>query len=325
MRTIGTSASQGAWSVEGTPALAPGTYTARALQSDAAGNKGTSPPRTFTITSPLITPPPPGPVIGGPDDPDRDGVPASRDSCPQKANADQADIDRDGIGDACDDSNGSLPPVPGKSANVRVESGNVYIDYPPGQGPAGFARAAQVTKGAPRGFVPLKGAANVPIGSTLDTEEGRVAVTSSANRKGSTQTAQFYAGIFQLKQQAPARAASLRTDLVIKGTVPRSACPITKGGGRLGSASARKRKPKVLRSLWGNGKGNFRTVGNHSAATVRGTIWLTQDRCDGTLTRVKRGRVAVRDFTRRRTVIVRAGQTYLARAQIASVKRGRTR
>jgi ferric-dicitrate binding protein FerR (iron transport regulator) len=41
---------------------------------------------------------------------------------------------------------------------------------------------------------------------------------------------------------------------------------------------------------------------------------LTQDRCDGTLTTVKRGTVSVRDFKRRKTVSVQAGQSYLARA-----------
>ena len=56
----------------------------------------------------------------------------------------------------------------------------------------------------------------------------------------------------------------------------------------------------MLGKLWGNGKGRFRTNGKYSAATVRGTIWLTEDRCDGTLTTVKRGTVSVRDLRRRR-------------------------
>ena len=71
----------------------------------------------------------------------------------------------------------------------------------------------------------------------------------------------------------------------------------------------------MLGSLWGNGKGKFRTNGKYSSATVRGTIWLTQDRCDGTLTTVKRGTVSVRDFKRRKTVSVKAGHSYLARAR----------
>ena len=82
--------------------------------------------------------------------------------------------------------------------------------------------------------------------------------------------------------------------------------------------AARKRSKKVISRLWGNGKGRFRTTGRHSAATVRGTIWLTEERCDGTLTRVTRGSVTVRDTTARRTVVVRAGRSYLARAQRAA-------
>ena len=42
------------------------------------------------------------------------------------------------------------------------------------------------------------------------------------------------------------------------------------------------KKPKT-RKLWGDGKGNFRTTGKYSAATVRGTKWLVQDSCTGTL------------------------------------------
>ena len=33
----------------------------------------------------------------------------------------------------------------------------------------------------------------------------------------------------------------------------------------------------------GQGKGAFRTTGNYSAATIRGTEWLVQDTCAGTL------------------------------------------
>jgi len=45
-----TRAPGGAYSVEAA-ALSPGTYTARAEQSDAAGNTGFSPSRTFTVSS----------------------------------------------------------------------------------------------------------------------------------------------------------------------------------------------------------------------------------------------------------------------------------
>ena len=74
------------------------------------------------------------------------------------------------------------------------------------------------------------------------------------------------------------------------------------------------------RKLWGSGKGKFRTSGKYSSATVRGTIWLVEDRCDGTLTKVTRGTVQVRDLRRKKTVTVRAGHSYLARAQRAASK-----
>ena len=68
-----------------------------------------------------------------------------------------------------------------------------------------------------------------------------------------------------------------------------------------------------MRRLFGDGKGSFRTRGRNAAATVRGTRWGVQDRCDGTLVTVQRGRVEVRDLVKRKTVIVRTGHTYLAR------------
>ena len=43
-----------------------------------------------------------------------------------------------------------------------------------------------------------------------------------------------------------------------------------------------------------------------------GKLWLTEDRCSGTFARVTDGAVVVRDLTRRRSVVVRAGHSYLA-------------
>jgi hypothetical protein len=98
------------------------------------------------------------------------------------------------------------------------------------------------------------------------------------------------------------------TDVVLKGA-SFSSCRRAGGGKRAIAAAS------IRRRLRANARGRFRTRGRHSAATVRGTAWLTADRCDGTLTKVARGRVAVRDFRRKRTVLVRAGKSYLARAR----------
>ena len=205
------------------------------------------------------------------------------------------------------------PPVPGKSVVVKVVSGTVMIKRP------GSGRARQA--GAANGFVPLSGPANVPVGSQLDTSKGRVALTSAADTAGAkTQTSDFYKGIFQVKQSVPkkkpTKPKALVTDLVLKGEIARSQCAPLKGARSATDAATKKKGPKsVLGKLWGNGKGKFRTDGKYSAATVRGTIWLVEDRCEGTFTKVTRGTVQVRDLKRRKTVTVKAGHSYLAHAQ----------
>jgi hypothetical protein len=57
VQTLPTARSDGSWTVDASPALATGTYTARAEQGDTAGNVGFSGPSTFTIA----TQPPPTP------------------------------------------------------------------------------------------------------------------------------------------------------------------------------------------------------------------------------------------------------------------------
>jgi hypothetical protein len=211
------------------------------------------------------------------------------------------------------------PPVPGKSVVVRVVSGEVFVKLPG----SGRARAT----GPPKGFVPFTGAANIPVGSQLDTNKGRVALTSAADTGGAkTQSSDFYDGIFQVKQSVPKKKPkkpkALITDLVMKGQIARSQCAPLKGARSAAVDATKKKKgPKsVLGKLWGNGKGKFRTSGKYSSATVRGTIWLVEDRCDGTLTKVSRGTVQVRDLKRKKTVTVKAGHSYLARAQRAASK-----
>jgi hypothetical protein len=80
-------------------------------------------------------------------------------------------------------------------------------------------------------------------------------------------------------------------------------------------ASVEQAKPRrPVRRLWGDGEGSFRTGGRYGAATVRGTIWLVEDYCNGTLIRVREGTVTVRDQVRKRTVTVSAGESYFVEA-----------
>jgi Right handed beta helix region len=175
---------------------------------------------------------------------------------------------------------GPPPPVLGKSVDVTPVNGPVRIRRPR----------------APR-FVPLRKGENIPVGSTVDATRGRVRLTAATVR-GKLQTAVFFAGQFKVTQ-----ARSGLTELVLNGPL---ACP--KG------ASAATKKPK-RRDLWGDGKGTFRTRGRYGSAAIRGTRWLTSDRCDGTHFAVRSGVVQVTDFTRHRRLPLRAGKRYLAPAR----------
>ena len=192
----------------------------------------------------------------------------------------------------------------GREVNVEPVSGQVLVALPAGTARSG-ARAAQ--KGLR--FVPLSEARQIPTGSFLDTSKGTVRLQSSVNSRGKAQFGNFASGLFQVLQSRKRSAKGL-TDVVLKGS-SFSRC----GSARRGKRSARTALSRsTRRRLRANARGRFRTRGRHSAATVRGTVWLTADRCDGTLTKVTRGKVAVRDFRRKKTVLVRAGKSYLAKA-----------
>ncbi len=150
-------------------------------------------------------------------------------------------------------------------------------------------------------FVPVSAATGVPLGSQVDVTHGRIRLSSVPKRGGKPQTAVFYGGIFTVTQPGSI------TDLRLSG--PKPTC---RPRGKAAVAATRHKKVRS-RSLWGDGHGNFRTRGTYSAATVRGTKWFVQDTCAGTLTRVVRGVVSVRDNVRHRTRLLRAGQRYLAR------------
>jgi streptogramin lyase len=158
----------------------------------------------------------------------------------------------------------------------------------------------------------------LPVGVALDTRRGAIQLTSARNT-GATQTGRFGGGVLQVRQ--PARAGG-RVDLHLRGgnfgSCGRTARRSTVFGSRAASAAASRHAvasaSRRVRRLWGSDRGGrYRTHGRHSHATVRGTRWVTIDRCDGTLTKVTSGAVVVRDLARRRNVLVRAGRSYLAR------------
>lgn len=72
-------------------------------------------------------PPPPPPVPKPPPDRDKDGIPDFRDNCPDKYNPDQADLDHNGIGDACQAGPIIIPPPPPPPPPVPPTFGYKYI------------------------------------------------------------------------------------------------------------------------------------------------------------------------------------------------------
>ena len=176
------------------------------------------------------------------------------------------------------------PPVVGKAVNVEVKTGRVLVKVP------GSSR-----------FVELVAGQQIPVGTIVDATKGHVTL-SSTGAGGVLETAEFYDGIFKVTQTTGARPVTVVT---LAETL---SCP--KPGGKAAAAAAKKK----TRKLWGSGKGTFRTEGKYSAATVRGTTWLVQDTCTTTLTKVTQGVVEVRDNVRRKTVLVKPGKPYTARA-----------
>ena len=184
----------------------------------------------------------------------------------------------------------ALPaPTPGQDVNATPIAGDVLVKV----------------AGTPQ-FVPLSVPSLVPVGSQLDATKGRVELTA-ARAGGITDTSQFYDGTFQVTQPTPTAIAELR---LVLGDF--SVCSLP-------SFTATDKNKRRVRRLWGSGKGKFRTRGRYSSATVRGTVWKTEDRCDGTLTQVQEGSVTVRDIGRKKDIVVRAGKSYLAEPLPAGV------
>lgn len=154
-------------------------------------------------------------------------------------------------------------------------------------------------------FTTLDAGSELPMGSEVDARAGALTLTS-ALPSGEEQTGTFGGGRFVIQQGRRGYV-----DLFLRGHFCKRP-----GAGRRGArpaaaaAAARKRG----RRLWGRDKGGrFRTHGRNSHATVRGTRWSVEDRCDGTLTRVSDGAVVVSDLVRGKRKVVRAGERYLAR------------
>lgn len=208
-----------------------------------------------------------------------------------------------------DDASATAPGAPAPAPLQDESPAPVKATPKPGVSvAAGVKRGVVLVKGPDGGFAPLTAASAVPVGSTLDARAGVVTLTSAKDLSGGLQTAEFTGGVFKVGQK---RGRSMTTVLSLAGKLQ---CP----QGKAARAAAASRRPP--RRLWGSGHGRFTTRGRNSQATVRGTIWSVEDRCDRTITHVERGLVSVTDFVHHRTRLVHAGHQYVAVKRTARVR-----
>ena len=176
-------------------------------------------------------------------------------------------------------------------------------------------------------FIPSTELTQIPKNTVIDALHGTLTLTSAAGspapahdaaakgkkHKTPTQKGTFSGAIFKLSQATGGAGKGLVTLAIVEnafsGAPTYATC--TK---KAGDASAAALSGRTLQLLHASAKGKFSTRGRYSAATVRGTRWTIADRCDGTLTHDITDSVAVTDFVRHKTIILHAGQNYLARA-----------
>ena len=130
--------------------------------------------------------------------------------------------------------------------------------------------------------VVLPAGQQIPFGATIDAKNGIVSITTIGPNG-------LAADGVLLRRRLPAPARARRGHEPRCCTAATSASAASPPEGKKATkkatmkrhvsrpcAKARRSNPKkVVRALWGTGKGSFRTSGRFSSATVRGTLWYT--------------------------------------------------
>lgn len=149
-----------------------------------------------------------------------------------------------------------------------------------------------------RRFAPVTRPVAAAVGSTVDVTHGKVRLTAAEDAQGKRRaTGVFYGGRFSFAQP---RTPDAYVAIGLEGGAFR-ACAVAAAGKQPASHQVRR--------LWAQAKGRFVTVGRYAAATVRGTVWLTADRCDGTFALSKRGVVDTTSADGRLEQLLRPGQS----------------
>jgi hypothetical protein len=192
----------------------------------------------------------------------------------------------------------AAPPVVAKTTRAELASGTVLVKLP----------------ASDAGFVPLKGAASLPTGTTVDARAGRVTFTAAGSygtgpSTPTTITAQY--AIFQIRQIRARDNRTAVTDLVLT-TAPADVRSCVRRSPRKGL---------VVRKLKATAKGLVRTIAGASVLTTRNASWRIDDRCDGTRVRVSKGRGSAFNRLTGRSRTLHAREAYLARARLFAARK----
>ena len=179
---------------------------------------------------------------------------------------------------------GSDGPVAGESVELETTKGDVLISEP---GEETFVRLDETTV--------------VPVGTEVDATGGTVRMTSET-ADGGSQTGEFSQGGFEVAQER----GSTEVTLALRGG-DFSKCRTDEAKRDRSTVGG-----PVIRKLFVDTEGEFRTRGRFAAATIRGTRFTAVDACFGTLTDVAEGAVVVSDLTANKRIALNAGQRYWA-------------
>lgn len=188
------------------------------------------------------------------------------------------------------------PPIPGKTGGVDGISGRVCF-YKPGS----------------KRCIRLHGGETIPVGSIIDTTNGKITLVVS-DGKGGTDTGLFSGGAFLFTQELV--DGELITNLKLqRGKSRRKICGVTVHKSSVGSwpgAFADTARRRVIRYLNAKAHGNFNVIGKHASGAERGTVWKVTDTCTATEVKVISGVVDVLDFFKKKHFFIKAGHTYVA-------------
>jgi Ca2+-binding RTX toxin-like protein len=178
--------------------------------------------------------------------------------------------------------------------------------------------------------VPLEGKIDLPLESRIDATRGQINVTAAGEADNPPDALAVSGGASDVS-----RGVGGLADLRLIGDLSGCRASASKFGGHDSRRGTSRRlhghrpppnQPRAIesaanrpvRSSARTGRAAVPITGRASRATPTSSVtdWIVEDRCDGTVTRVKQGSVVVLDFKRQREVRLHAGDSYLARDPI---------